>query len=265
MWEAQAVLSAVSLSVCGLASCSKLGCSARVSQLGADIKASWQQFATRWKAGKKRLWTSYLIYVVVTWLIFGWFDEPLLAWVQGMELGLGQDKWVAFCKWLRVYSDFLWFNFFGALALYLYGLWKKNQSWRIAGVSFFLAALMAGATVQTAKTVFGRPRPSTLVKSEEANSAYDFRGPTVKGGWRAYPSGHSAAVWASCLALGLRRRKAIVPLLLFAAVVAWSRMYGNYHWPTDVLSGSALGAVFGWFWGQPDRTPAEDGDELAAA
>lgn len=264
MWEGNGHLSATTLSVCRLASAARIGCSGGVSEFGKDWKESWRQFATRWGVGKKRLWWSFLIYVVVTWLIFGWFDEPLLAWVQGMELGLGREKWVAFCKWLKVYSDLLWFNFFGAIALYLYGFFKKKKSWRVAGVSFFLAALMAGAAVQTAKAVFGRPRPSTLVKSEEANSAYDFRGPIIKGGWDSYPSGHSAAVWASCLALGFRRRKAMIPLILFACLVAWSRMYGNYHWPTDVISGSALGAIFGWFWGMPDRKEEEPSGSVVA-
>lgn len=229
-----------------------------VSQFTADWKACWADFAWRWNSGFKRGLLFLLGWVALTWLLFGWFDEPLLLWIQGRSgadlnvkrvIAPNQEGLVAFCKWLRVYSDFLWFNFFGGLALLGYGFWKKKVHWRRAGLAFFLAGAMAGVTVQTLKTFSGRPRPSTLAKSEEAQTAYDFRGITFKGGWRGYPSGHSAAVWASCIALGLRFRKALVPLLIFASIVGWSRIYGNYHWPTDVLSGAALGTLIGWFWG----------------
>jgi membrane-associated phospholipid phosphatase len=100
---------------------------------------------------------------------------------------------------------------------------------------------------------------------ELAESAYHFDGFRVDGAWRAYPSGHSAAVWASCVVLGLRFRKLMIPMLIFAVIVAWARMYGNFHWPTDVLHGAALGAVFGWFWGRPIReemTEERDPDGL---
>jgi membrane-associated phospholipid phosphatase len=106
------------------------------------------------------------------------------------------------------------------------------------------------SAVQVVKALTGRARPSTLKKMELAESAYHFDGFRLDGAWRAYPSGHSAAVWASCVALGLRYRKVMVPMLIFGVIAAWARMYGNYHWPTDVLHGAALGAVFGWFWGR---------------
>ena len=202
-------------------------------------------------------------FVAVTWLIFGWFDEPLLLWTQGRPgadlnqpriITAGQQPWVTFCKELHHYTKFEWLNLMGAALLLAFGFWKKKAQWRQAALALILAGGMAGLAVQTIKTLNGRPRPSTVAKREEAQSAYDFRGVTVKGGWRGYPSGHSASVWASCMALGFRFRKFLLPLAIFGGVVAWSRVYGNYHWPTDAMHGSAFGALIGWFWGGGGQT-----------
>ena len=229
-----------------------------VSVLIADWKACWSDFAGRWRQGAKKGFLWMIGFVAVTWLIFGWFDEPLLLWLQGRSgadlnvkriITPGQEGWVQFCKDLHHYTKFEWLNLVGAVVLIGVGLAKKSAHWRQTGLALLLAGGMAGLAVQTIKTFNGRPRPSTLAKSEEAQSAYDFRGVTFKGGWRGYPSGHSASIWASCVALGLRFRKLLWPLMLLSAIVAWSRVYGNYHWPTDALHGSALGAWFGWLWG----------------
>lgn len=235
-----------------------LGSTRAVSELVSDWKAVWGDFAARWKGGAKRGFLWLLAWVAVTWLIFGWFDEPLLLWLQGRsgaDLNLPrvvtpeQEGWVTFCKEIHHYTKFEWLNLLGAALLIVIGFLKKNTHWRQTGLALLLAGGMAGLAVQAIKTTNGRPRPSTLAKSEEAQSAYDFRGVTFKGGWRGYPSGHSASVWASCIALGLRFRKWLWPLVLLAAVVAWSRVYGSYHWPTDAIHGSWFGALIGWFWG----------------
>lgn len=230
-----------------------------MSQFIADWKASWSDFSWRWRSGIKKGLLLLISFVAVTWLSIGWFDEPLLLWLQGRvgaDLNVkrvvtpSQEGLVNFCKSLHDFTQYHWFNLVGAILLIALGFWKKKVTWRRAGLAFLLAGGMAGLTVQTLKTFPGRPRPSTLAKSEEAQSANDFRGVNFKGGWRGYPSGHSATIWASCLALGLRFRKVLIPLAVFAGVVAWSRVYGNYHWPTDVIHGSALGVLFGWLWGE---------------
>lgn len=260
VWRCWARLSAPGfvLSLCKLVSGGWLVSTVKVSELIQDWKQVWRDFAVRWKAGAKRGFLWLAVGVGVTWLIFGWFDEPLLLWLQGRsgadlnlprEIAPNQEGWVTFCKEIHHYTKFEWLNLLGAVLLIAVGFFKKNANWRQAGIALFIAGGLAGLAVQAIKTTNGRPRPSTLAKSEEAQSAYDFRGPTFKGGWRGYPSGHSASVWASCIALGLRFRKWLWPLAVFAGVVAWSRVYGNYHWPTDAIHGSWFGALIGWFFG----------------
>ncbi|WP_328521064.1 phosphatase PAP2 family protein [Kribbella sp. NBC_00359] len=79
----------------------------------------------------------------------------------------------------------------------------------------------------------------------------------------SFPSGHSASAAAFAVAVG-----EVVPALRpalrgAAAVVAFSRVYTGVHYPSDVLVGATVGALFGrlagWLAlrGRPPK-PAED-------
>jgi undecaprenyl-diphosphatase len=57
----------------------------------------------------------------------------------------------------------------------------------------------------------------------------------------SFPSGHAANITASMLFLGLVYRKLLIPLILIAAIVSFSRIYVGVHWPLDVAAGIALG------------------------
>lgn len=62
----------------------------------------------------------------------------------------------------------------------------------------------------------------------------------------AFPSSHAANAFAFAVALGYRHRRALAPMLVGAAVIAFSRMYLDRHWLTDVLVGAAVGAGCAW-------------------
>ncbi len=59
----------------------------------------------------------------------------------------------------------------------------------------------------------------------------------------AFPSSHAANAFAVAVILIRRWKRAAVPALVFATLVAFSRVYLNKHWAVDVLAGSALGAL----------------------
>ena len=62
----------------------------------------------------------------------------------------------------------------------------------------------------------------------------------------SFPSGHTAASFASVMALYLAEEKKIwIPALVLAVLIAFSRLYLYVHYPSDVLGGVVVGLAAG--------------------
>ena len=60
----------------------------------------------------------------------------------------------------------------------------------------------------------------------------------------SFPSGHTAAAFATATALLLCKNKLLgIPVLILAVLIAFSRMYLYVHFPSDVLGGMILGVI----------------------
>lgn len=62
----------------------------------------------------------------------------------------------------------------------------------------------------------------------------------------SFPSGHTLASFECAVAVFCYRRKWGVVALLFAVLIAFSRLYLQVHYPTDVLCGAILGSLIGY-------------------
>ena len=63
----------------------------------------------------------------------------------------------------------------------------------------------------------------------------------------SFPSGHTAASFASVSALYFAGRKRMAAgALIVSVLIAFSRMYLYVHYPTDVLGGLIIGLLCGW-------------------
>jgi membrane-associated phospholipid phosphatase len=112
--------------------------------------------------------------------------------------------------------------------------------------------LVASATATAARGILGRSRPFVTGDSD----AYHYK--PGRGfrelKYRAYPSIHAAAAFATAAALTAETARhsrgaawIVGPLgYAFASLPGLSRMYEDKHWASDVLMGAALGTVSGW-------------------
>jgi membrane-associated phospholipid phosphatase len=117
----------------------------------------------------------------------------------------------------------------------VFSLWLAfRRRWRALG-AWFLTWVATEVLLTAGKAYFHRGRPPD---------------PLVAVDGYSFPSGHAVAAAATAVALvlvlmpsGPRRRKWEVIAVLFAFVMAFSRVYLNAHWLSDVVAGVVLGAA----------------------
>ncbi len=63
----------------------------------------------------------------------------------------------------------------------------------------------------------------------------------------SYPSGHASAAFATAIVLCLtyRRWRVRALAILGASLIALSRVYLGFHYPSDIIGGAALGVAMG--------------------
>ena len=126
--------------------------------------------------------------------------------------------------------------FFIVLGVVLFCMRKTRK----VGLAVLLS-LAAGALIGNVfiKNIVMRDRPCWIDESVQLliHSPKDF----------SFPSGHTLASFEAAVSVFLYNRKWGIALLILALLIALSRLYLFVHFPTDVLSGMALGIFIGWF------------------
>lgn len=109
-------------------------------------------------------------------------------------------------------------------------LWRRRWG---ASVAFAITWLVSEVGVEVLKPVFHRGRPPV---------------PLVVTNGYSFPSGHATAGAAIAVSIvlaffphGVRRRKWVVAAIVFAFVMAFSRVYLGAHWLSDVETGVLFG------------------------
>ena len=158
-------------------------------------------------------------------------DGNLLLWIQEY---IRQDWMDGFWKVITAFGDsgIFW------IALSILLLIPKQT--RRIGITA-LAALAIGALITNIalKPLIGRTHPYevidglvTLIGKQSDDS---------------FPSGHTCASFAAAgVYWRMMPRKYGIPLLIFAALIAFSRLYVGVHYPSDVLGGLLIGLFAAW-------------------
>ena len=161
-------------------------------------------------------------------------EMTLLHWMQGDKSGVLYFAAKQISRWGDFHTGTLMF----AVSFWLIGMGCRKRHWRRAALACLLSASLAGISADFFRYGLGRARPNSGV----ADGFYGF---TTSAKFHGFPSGHTSTAFGSAVPLAVIFPEAAIPAIAVAATVGWSRLYVNYHRPTDVLVGASVGTLFG--------------------
>ena len=157
-------------------------------------------------------------------------ELKILDWIQGLRTPAG-DAVLPVISALGN-AGIIWIVLAGALLL----ISKKRKSGFILAAALCVDLILCNLIL---KNVFCRIRPC------DVNTAIDLL--VARPTDYSFPSGHTAASFASVAALYFAKEKRLqIPALVLAVVIAFSRMYLYVHYPTDILGGIVVGIIAGY-------------------
>lgn len=129
------------------------------------------------------------------------------------------------------YPIYLWFLVTGI---------RQRKKSRLKFALVFIAVQLAVSLVlvRVMKMSIGKPRPGEGVLFEPM---------TAQGAYHSMPSGHTSEIYGASMPLVFRYRNLIITAVLglFAAAVAFSRVYLTQHHPSDIFLGWIMGSFAG--------------------
>lgn len=121
-------------------------------------------------------------------------------------------------------------------AVYLTGLFTKNEKLRRTGVLLISSATATGFVQQLSKSLVGRARPGTNLGK---NHFKPFGG---SPSYRSFPSGHSVLTFTNAHVIAKQFKNKWVKLGIYAIGMTpgISRIYDDVHWASDIFLSWAM-------------------------
>jgi len=184
------------------------------------------------------IWLAVLI--VVACLGF-YFDQTVVGAIAGHQI-----------RWLEQVAGIIsrfgdWPELMGyaAVALIGVGFARKRTLVKVI-LCMMIAGTLAGALTNSVRLLSGRARPNNhQVPPGWYGLRYQDQWLLGKYKFHSFPSGHTATAFAFFGVIGFAyRRRWAWSFLVVASVIAWSRLYINAHFFSDVLVGVVVGLFF---------------------
>ena len=142
----------------------------------------------------------------------------------------------------------------GFICIFVYA--KKNRKLTQICLAYLKAQLIVSfAVVRFLKIVLGRARPG---------HGADFTFFSLNSSYNSLPSGHAADAFVSGVFLYYLLRQSkytnyrFLPLI-YAFLIAVSRVFVSAHYPSDVAAGMAIGILGAWFFVSRLPRPGQTG------
>lgn len=124
-------------------------------------------------------------------------------------------------------------------AVYLYGLFTKNDKIRKTGVLLISAASTAGLIQTFSKVIVGRARPGG------GEGPASFKPFSNEGGYHSFPSGHTILSFTTAYAIGKQFKNPFIKAGIYTVgmIAPISRLWAGAHWLSDVGLSMAISVV----------------------
>jgi undecaprenyl-diphosphatase len=185
---------------------------------------------------------NYLIFIVIGLLsipVLFLLDTPI--WMAARDLV--EPDYLYIPEFFTHYGLYLFY--FIIAVFWIYAFIKKDRNRINIGLAYIKTQLVFSlVAVRLLKVVLGRGRPGYDPGFTFFETSFNYN---------AFPSGHSADAFVSGVFLFylLKHSKyagyRFLPLI-YAFIIAVSRVFVSSHYPSDVAAGMAIGILGAWFF-----------------
>jgi membrane-associated phospholipid phosphatase len=184
------------------------------------------------------IWLAVLI--VVACLGF-YFDQMVVGAIAGHQI-----RWLEqVAGIISKFGDWPELMGYATVALIGVGFARKRTLVKVI-LCMMIAGTLAGALTNSVRLLSGRARPNNHeVPPGWYGLRYQDQWLLGKYKFHSFPSGHTATAFAFFGVIGFAyRHRWAWSFLVVASVIAWSRLYINAHFFSDLLVGVVVGLFF---------------------
>lgn len=209
---------------------------------------------------------ALLLFVLFLVLLIGLllrYDHMLSDYIVATRT----QPWIKLAAEVRTWGAFL-DTFTVTLLIFCAGWLSRRRQWRRLAVTLLLSSALSGIAVNVPRVLTGRPRPYVGVADRWYGPVFLYPHSWIPGErkkpslFQSFPSGHTAASVASATMLLTAAPAIGIPMAVSASGVAWSCIYANKHYATDVAAGAGFGVIFGVIGGMAFRRMRAKDDQF---